>query len=200
MGKDDHYLVKRELRTFEQVAQQILKYIKNEKLSAGNKIPPERKLSELLQVSRSSVREGVRVLELLQYVESRQGGGTYVSESPPYLIPAHSLNDSLDKGALASHFGVFLMCSEKIVRSAMKHNAMNPAEEPADFVQWIKQLKSYTENQYFLSLWDRTFDLLDASHFFSSYPLNDKLEELQIAFYNKNLLKVIEWFEKVAVN
>lgn len=50
-------------RMFEQVAEQIVDYIHTEKLKAGTKLPTERKLSELLQVSRSSVREGIRVLE-----------------------------------------------------------------------------------------------------------------------------------------
>jgi DNA-binding FadR family transcriptional regulator len=44
----------------------------------GDRIPPEPKLAELLQVSRGTVREAVRALSFAGILDVRQGDGTYV--------------------------------------------------------------------------------------------------------------------------
>ncbi|WML45640.1 GntR family transcriptional regulator [Neobacillus sp. PS3-40] len=49
-------------------------------LKSGDKIPSERKLSERLNVGRSSVREALRALELLGLIETKQGEGTYIRD------------------------------------------------------------------------------------------------------------------------
>jgi GntR family transcriptional repressor for pyruvate dehydrogenase complex len=51
--------------------------------AAGDRLPPERELAERLQVSRPSLREALRVLELTGIVESRHGGGTFVLDADP---------------------------------------------------------------------------------------------------------------------
>jgi GntR family transcriptional repressor for pyruvate dehydrogenase complex len=51
------------------------------KLKPGDKLPSERELAEMLQVSRSSIRDAIRGLELRGVVEPRQGAGTIVREA-----------------------------------------------------------------------------------------------------------------------
>jgi GntR family transcriptional repressor for pyruvate dehydrogenase complex len=46
----------------------------------GERLPAERDLAEQLQVSRSSLREALRSLELAGLVDSRHGGGTYIRD------------------------------------------------------------------------------------------------------------------------
>ena len=69
------------VRIFEQVVQQIREMILNGELRAGDKLPPEQELEKQLNVSRSSIREGLRVLEVEGFVEVRRGSGTYVTSS-----------------------------------------------------------------------------------------------------------------------
>lgn len=45
----------------------------------GDKLPPERELARQFQVSRPSLREGIQKLEAKGILESRHGGGTYVT-------------------------------------------------------------------------------------------------------------------------
>ncbi len=52
-------------------------------LTAGQRLPAERELAELFQVSRTSVREAIRALAEQGVLESRQGDGTYVREHDP---------------------------------------------------------------------------------------------------------------------
>ena len=61
------------------MAEQIERLILR-KLKPGDKLPSERELAEMLQVSRSSIRDAIRSLELLGLVEPRQGAGTIVCE------------------------------------------------------------------------------------------------------------------------
>ena len=69
----------RRSKVYEEVAKQIERLILT-KLQPGDKLPSERELAEMLAVSRSSIRDAIRSLELLGMVEPRQGAGTVVRE------------------------------------------------------------------------------------------------------------------------
>ena len=68
-------------KVYEEVAQRIERLILK-KLRPGDKLPSERELAEMLKVSRSSIRDAIRGLELRGMVEPRQGAGTIVRERP----------------------------------------------------------------------------------------------------------------------
>lgn len=63
--------------------ERVLAYVREEisagRLALGQRLPPERELAEALQVSRNSVREALRTLEVMGVVESAQGAGNFVS-------------------------------------------------------------------------------------------------------------------------
>jgi len=69
----------RKNKVYEEVARQIERVILK-KLQPGDKLPSERELAEMLGVSRSSIRDAIRSLELMGLVEPRQGAGTIVCE------------------------------------------------------------------------------------------------------------------------
>jgi len=66
-------------KIYEEVARQIERLILA-KMKPGDKLPAERELSEMFRVSRSSIRDAIRSLELIGLVEPRQGVGTVVRE------------------------------------------------------------------------------------------------------------------------
>lgn len=70
----------RKTKVYEEVAKQIQRLILDRVLKPGDKLPPERELAEKFDVSRSSVRDAIRSLELLGLLEPRQGEGTVVRE------------------------------------------------------------------------------------------------------------------------
>lgn len=78
MIKSDFEAIRRN-KVYEEVARQIERLILK-KLKPGDKLPSERELAEMLQVSRSSIRDAIRGLELIGLVEPRQGAGTIVKE------------------------------------------------------------------------------------------------------------------------
>ncbi|HYY89991.1 MAG TPA: FadR/GntR family transcriptional regulator [Chloroflexota bacterium] len=75
-------------RIYEHIVDQIRALIREGRWEPGDQIPPERELAERFRVSRTSVREALRALEIQGIIESRQGGGTFVrSADAEALIP-----------------------------------------------------------------------------------------------------------------
>ena len=70
----------RKTKLYEKVSQQIQRFIRDGLLKPGDMLPPERELAEMFQVSRSSLRDAIRSLELMGLVEARQGEGTVVRD------------------------------------------------------------------------------------------------------------------------
>ena len=92
---DDFKAVKRR-RLYQDIVGQIQGFIREGVLKPGDRLPAERELAERLEVSRSSLREAVRTLELQGLVISRPGAGTYVrAESLDALVSV--IESSLDK-------------------------------------------------------------------------------------------------------
>lgn len=74
-GKPDEWAPVSRMRTYELVLQRIEAQIVSGALRAGERLPPERELAELLGVSRPAVREALRVLEAQGAVRSQVGQG-----------------------------------------------------------------------------------------------------------------------------
>jgi len=68
-------------KVYEQVIVQIKDMINKGILKKGDKLPSERKLVEQLMVSRASIREALRALEVIGLIECRQGEGNYIKTS-----------------------------------------------------------------------------------------------------------------------
>lgn len=170
MKKD--YRIQSLPRMFEQVAKQIVQYIHSQELKPGAKLPTERQLSDLLEVSRSSVREGIRVLELLHFLESKQGEGTFVANPPPYLIPHLVIQEKLPPDDSVYYFDTALMCAEKIVLAALRKQ-FKFREKLPDQPFWAKldamivALGESHGNPFYASLWADTFQLLSDNEYFS---------------------------------
>jgi len=55
-------------------------------LKPGDRLPPEKELSEALGLSRSSLREAVKALEIIHVLDVRRGDGTYVTSLKPEVL------------------------------------------------------------------------------------------------------------------
>ena len=64
----------------ERVGDRLRDLIASGNLAAGEKLPSENELARAMQVSRPVVREALRGLSMMGIVESRQGGGCYVTD------------------------------------------------------------------------------------------------------------------------
>ena len=59
------------------IATQLVELIELQKLNPGDRLPPERALADLLEVSRPSLREALHILQAQGLVQIRHGHGNY---------------------------------------------------------------------------------------------------------------------------
>ena len=66
-------------RLYEEIVNRLHVWIRQGQLQHGARLPSERELAEQFKVSRSSVREAIRSLELQGLVVSKRGSGTFIN-------------------------------------------------------------------------------------------------------------------------
>ena len=81
----------------EKVADHIIKYIQENQLQEGDRLPNEKFFIEKLNVSRSTIREAMRMLSYRSIVVIRQGSGTYISNLPGVTDDPLGLKFKYDK-------------------------------------------------------------------------------------------------------
>jgi GntR family transcriptional repressor for pyruvate dehydrogenase complex len=69
---------------FQEIISRIDSMIANGRYKPGDRFPSERELAETMRVSRTAVRQALKVLEAAGKIETRIGSGTYVLESPEH--------------------------------------------------------------------------------------------------------------------
>ena len=74
----------------------LKKYIINENLKEGDKLPSERELCQILIVSRNVIREAMKSLEAVGIVHKKQGKGVFIGSFKSNLI-AKNIMFGLDK-------------------------------------------------------------------------------------------------------
>jgi len=80
----------RRVTVVESIIEQIVALIQDGTLKSGDRLPSERQLMEMLDVSRSSVREALQGLTAMGLVDGRAGEGTFVKSIK--LQAGHGLN------------------------------------------------------------------------------------------------------------
>lgn len=65
-------------RVYHQVIEYISNLIRDDELKKGDKLPTERELASKLGVSRNSIREALKTLDVIGLVDRRQGDGTFI--------------------------------------------------------------------------------------------------------------------------
>jgi len=70
----------------EQIADVIQEMITTQQIRVGERLPPERELSKLLDVNRSTIREAIGLLQERGLVQMKAGSGTYVIHMPPDTV------------------------------------------------------------------------------------------------------------------
>ena len=70
----------------EQAVRRIQNLVQGGELAPGERLPAERELARQLGVSRSTLREAIRALVVMNILVSRHGDGTYVSSLEPELL------------------------------------------------------------------------------------------------------------------
>lgn len=116
--------------TAEEVVVRLRDMIHNGEISAGDRLPPERDLAKLLGVSRPTLRAGIRSLSTVGILQSRQGAGTFVSDtkdsptldsSPLRMLSAlHGFtSDEMFEARLALEMSIAALAAERATSEQM---------------------------------------------------------------------------------
>jgi len=73
-------------KAYQVIVDQITEYFLNGALQPGEKLPTERELASRFHVSRTSVREALRKLEIKGIIEIKQGSGSFIKSSERHSI------------------------------------------------------------------------------------------------------------------
>jgi GntR family transcriptional repressor for pyruvate dehydrogenase complex len=111
-------------------------------LKPGDRLPPEKILSERLGLSRSSMREAVKALEVIRVLDVRRGDGTYVTSlEPQLLLEAMSfIVDLHDDSSILELFAVRRILEPAAVALAA------PLLTPSDIASLRAQVASVNES------------------------------------------------------
>ncbi|MGI6550432.1 MAG: FadR/GntR family transcriptional regulator [Syntrophomonadales bacterium] len=78
--EDDYIFPVDSSRISEKVAEALTRAILDRKLNPGENLPPERKLAQMFNVTRNTVREALRQVEASGLISIRQGSGITVND------------------------------------------------------------------------------------------------------------------------
>lgn len=94
-------MINRKKSLVETVSDAITKYIVDNELQVGDKIPNEFELAETLNVGRSTVREAIKALVSRNLLEVRRGSGTFISSKAGVADDPLGLDLIKDRAKLA---------------------------------------------------------------------------------------------------
>jgi len=79
IGSTNLRRVKMNNKEYLEVINYIKQLISEGKLQIGDKLPTERHLSEILSISRNTVRDAIRIMDTMGLIQCKQGSGNYLS-------------------------------------------------------------------------------------------------------------------------
>ncbi|WP_032092522.1 FCD domain-containing protein [Necropsobacter rosorum] len=122
-------------RTYIRIGKLLKEEISQGKYKIGDKLPPERDISERLGVSRTIVREAMVMLEVEKLVEVKKGSGVYIIRTPE-LIENETTTEFKDVGPFE------LLQARQLLESSIAEFAAQQATK-----QDILQLKKILDRE-----------------------------------------------------
>ena len=133
----------KKIRLSERVIDAIREMIVEEDFNPGDKFYSENELTKKLEVSRSSIREAVRILEATGLVSVKHGKGIFISDSMKQEMEAFSNWLKNNETALIEHFEVRLIIDPKAAAAAARNADQADIEQMEevcnDFFQKTKE-------------------------------------------------------------
>ena len=198
------------------VVESIKEMIESGECRIGEKMPTESSLCAMLNVSRTSVREAIRVLQALGYVDLRPGKGAFVAD---YTAVTHQDNwydvedakfyDFMEVRMAIETLSVRLSverASDKQIRELEEvHQSFLEANESKDLVRMIMldelfhtKIVSFTRNQLLINI---NKQLLESFRVYRGDSFTNKgvyvnalepHERILVCFQTKNAVQAVE--------
>ncbi|WP_449537230.1 FadR/GntR family transcriptional regulator [Ferdinandcohnia sp. Marseille-Q9671] len=196
-------------KVFIEIVNQIRSIIHDDGLSAGDKIPSERELSDRLKVGRSSVREALRSLELLGLIETRRGEGTFLKDFGnhqlinligTFIIQGDKTKDDLlETKTMIEKSCIELVCSRKDVNL---FDELSPklleVENPKEFL--LQMIVEATGNRLVLRIWLVVYEYVKFVYEEQTQVINKEgFDELVSGLRERNVSQALSAYEKLSM-
>lgn len=98
--------------------QELLDYVKEQKFNKGDRLPSERDLAVILGISRTTIREALRILEERGIVRARRGSGVYINKSAEAMELDENSIPPDEETRIKDHLEARFMITPVIIRLA----------------------------------------------------------------------------------
>lgn len=113
-----------------EVVNRVLELVRSGSLGPGDRLPPERELVRIFGIGRPSLRESLRSLETLGIIESRHGGGAFVTDlDARRLLAPLDLYLSLSPGILDDASACRRLIECEVARQAVANASVEDLAE-----------------------------------------------------------------------
>lgn len=129
----------REINVIDNVAGELIQRIKDGVYSIGDKLPTEKELCQMFEVSRSTLREAISIVRAKGYIETRHGSGSYVIATNVETKESVEEWFALRKSQLNDFFEV--RCTVEVMN--IRYAIMRRTDED---IERIKQIHNAFEN------------------------------------------------------
>jgi GntR family transcriptional repressor for pyruvate dehydrogenase complex len=134
----------------QEITSRLLLLIRERQLVPGEKLPPERELAAIMQVSRPVLREALRALAIMNVLEIRHGAGTYITSLEPKRLVEHlDFVFSLDDSTFLSLFEARKIVETGVVTLAAQRISDGDLEELdkclADGISHVNDIPRFVE-------------------------------------------------------
>ncbi|MDP3387614.1 MAG: FadR/GntR family transcriptional regulator [Eubacteriales bacterium] len=188
------------------VAKEIISRIEDETYAVGDKLPSERNLVKAMGISRSSVREGVKLLTTMGYVETKERKGTFISaKHKENNSTSEKFDNILQIASIHDLMEVRLNIERNIIQLAAKRATAEDIQQMKHNIEIIAK----TEDVSVLYKADLDFHLsiAKASHNIVYFEIEkillEKINEYQDYFASTSLVtqsNTIKVFESIVQN
>jgi GntR family transcriptional repressor for pyruvate dehydrogenase complex len=132
-------------KSYQKIMKQIQNLILTGELKKGDKLPPERQLAETLGVGRPTLKQSLSALEALGIIESRHGGGNYVSSDMSNVFNPFTLQYYLTEGKQSDITEFRYILEVQLAKLAALKATQEDVKNLEDIVKKMKSVKSSKE-------------------------------------------------------
>ncbi|ADK81686.1 FadR/GntR family transcriptional regulator [Sediminispirochaeta smaragdinae] len=178
----------------------VINQIADKNYAVGDKLPPERDLALQLGISRATVREGIKVLNYLGFIDSTQGSGNYITDTYEKTT-AKIMSVMYVRGDVS--FRDFTIFRQMLELQAFDLAIDRATEDQITEMKQIVDLLDLTKNSDLIFQLDIRFHtlLVEASHnsllLINFNALSSVTEEYMFDTYHHTVTKKTAGFEKL---
>ncbi len=128
------------------VASSIIRMIQENKYKPGSKLPNEMELSEMFNVSRTTIREAIKTLASNNIVEIVRGKGTFVTQKPGLINDPLGVSFIQDKNIILCLFETRLLIEPKVASLAAQRATIEDINKLQKLLIEMKEVIDKKEN------------------------------------------------------